>query len=241
MSDKQVIDGLKGDVKVWKEFVLVPHNTKLHWTFFFCGSCTGYWDDTENAKYIKYAVLCAMSYRIANCAIYNKEWIKAKYHLWRYACNYWTLQKSTNKTLAERFEGYEKWIQIALKLPFDKYDEKHIDLQCKLLRSYAFYMMNVYGDKYKKLGDIYETIMAINQYDPITLTYYGLFLYKINLFKNHNFDQAINHLKKATAFTHQTAVFLNDTTDDNIKSVRFGEPIYAENLLKMITKHAESL
>lgn len=226
--DIKTINKLKGDLKAWDEFVLVPLDSTIDWTFLFCGSCTGCWDDTPNSKYMKNAVICAMSYREARLAINNKQWRIAKQYLLIFACNKWTMHKSKSKTLKDRFFEYEKWIKFALKLPFDMDDGQGIEQQCKLLRNYAFYMMNVYGDRYEKLEKIYKTIIEIDPNDGITLTYYGKWL----LYGPYQIKKAEQCLRKAIEINNGSAVFLNHPNDQNIKSIRFGEAIYAKDVLK---------
>eukprot|EP01084_Bolivina_argentea_P111140 198391_1 len=233
LNDKNIVDKLNSaNIKLWDKFALIPFN-KIYPTFLFCGSCANVncYEQSKNGKYIKNAVICAMSYRLARLAIKQKEWIKAKYNLWLFACNIWSMEKAKNSSINDRFIKYEKWIQIALNLPFDLNDKKQVEQQCMILRSYAFYMMNVYGDRCDKLGNIYKEIIDINANDGIVLTYYGKWLF----YGSHTDTDVLKAeacLRKAMNINNGYGVFLNHVIDDNIKSIRFGKEIYADKVLK---------
>ena len=227
--DVATINKLKGDLKAWNEFVLVPLDPTIDFTFLFCGSCTGCWDDTPNAKYMKNAVLCAMSYRMARLAINHKQWMKAKQYLLIFACNKWTLYRTKSDTLKDRFIEFEKWMKLGLKLPFAMDDGREIEQQTKLLRCYAFYMMNVFGDRYDKLENIYKQCLEIDPNDGISLTYYGKWL----LNGPFTMNKAEKCLRKAIDINNGSAVFLNHViNDNNIKNIRFSKPIHADELLQ---------
>ena len=178
---------------------------------------------------MKSAVICAMCYRMARLAIKHKEWMKAKQSLMIFACNKWTIHRTKSNKLTDRFIEYEKWMKLALKLPFAMDDGREIEQQTKLLRCYAFYIMNVYGDRYHKLETVYQQCLQIDPNDGVTLTYYGKWL----LDRPFTLNKAEQCLRKAVEINSGSAVFLNYTiNDNNVKNIRFSKPQHAEILLQ---------
>ena len=174
VTDTATIAALKGDLKTWDEFALVPHKPDAHPTFLFVSSCFGCWDSAEKGKFVKNAVLCAMSYRLARSAVIDENYKEAKQHLLLFARNKWTLDRAQKAhSLKQRLTEFEKWIGAALALPFDTAKASEAEQQCAVLRCWAYFVMNVFGDRCARLGRIYERILKINASDGVTLTFYG--------------------------------------------------------------------
>ena len=78
LTDANILAELRGEIKAWDQFVLVPANANgNHPIFYFCASW-GTEDGAENGKYVKAAVICAMTYRLASMALKEKNYSQAK-------------------------------------------------------------------------------------------------------------------------------------------------------------------
>jgi len=225
LTDANILAECRGEVKAWDEFVLVPSNPNgNHPTFYFCGSYTAN-DDAENGKYVKAAVICAMAYKLAQTAIKQENYAQAKEDLLLMARHMFRLEETRERTMKQRLEVFEKWMNIALRLPWNPKSKMAQRLQCTLLRCHAYYMMNTFGDKWLGLETIYEKILEIDPDDEITLTYYGQWLVE----GGHGIKKGLEYLKRASG----GIVALWDFEDENIKNKRFKEPLQAQTIMEL--------
>jgi len=225
LTDANILAECRGEVKAWDEFVLVPCNPNGNFpAFYFCGS-HGVHNQAENGKYVKAAVICAMSWKLAATAIQQKNYGQAKQDLLLLARHMFRLEETRKTPLKQRLEAFEKWINIALRLPYNAKSKIAQKLQCTLLRCHAYYMMNTFGDKWNGLETIYEKILDIDPDDEVTLTYYGQWLVE----GGHDIKKGLEFLKRASG----TIVRLWDFDDENIKNKRFKEPLQAQIIMEL--------
>jgi len=226
LTDSVILAELRGEIKAWDEFVLVPTVEAVDAnrpTFYFCSSW-GTEDPAENGRFVKAAVICAMSYKLAANAVRAKNYLLAKDDLCLFARHLFRLEETRGKPLKQRLEAFEKWMGIAVKLPFNPKSKMAVKTQCKLLRCHAYYMMNTFGDKWLGLQTVYEQILELEPDCEITMTYYGQWLVE----GAHGIKKGLELLKRASG----TIVQLWDFEDENIKNKRFKEPLQAQLIME---------
>lgn len=126
--------------------------------------------------------------------------------------------------MKERLVAFEKWMNLALRLPYNPKSKMALKLQCDLLRCHAYYTMNTFGDKWPGLETIFEKVLEIDPEDEITLTYYGKWLVE----GGNDIKKGLNLLKQASG----TIVQLWDFEDPNILNKRFKEPLQAQLIME---------
>ena len=225
LTDATILSEFRGEMKAGEEVVLVPSDVDSnHPTFYFCGSW-GTEDAAENGKYVKAAVICAMSYKLAAQALKSQNYGQAKGDLMLMARHMFRLEETREKPLKQRLEAFEKWMSIALRLPYNTKSKMARKVQCNLLRCHAYYMMNTFGDKWNGLETIYEQILELDPDDEITLTYYGQWLVD----GGHDIKKGLEYLRRASG----TIVQLWDFNDENVKNKRFKEPLQAQIIMEL--------